>query len=80
MEAIDSKRITMFASVHCCGRRAPALVMRDGRGLQEAAALGQAMVADGHDVDTEAFFFASYDPPYRLTGRHNEVVLPFLFT
>lgn len=43
--------------------------------LDEAALLGKALVADKIDVLTRGFFFASYDPPYRITGRHNEVWL-----
>jgi len=45
----------------------------EGKLLEEAATLGKALVADGYDVSTDGFLFASYDPPYRLTGRHNEV-------
>jgi hypothetical protein len=41
--------------------------------LEEAALLGKALTADKIDVATRGFIFASYDPPYRLTGRHNEV-------
>lgn len=31
------------------------------------------MQADGTELDTNGFFWAGYDPPYRVTGRHNEV-------
>jgi hypothetical protein len=43
--------------------------------LKEAATLAEAAKADGVELETNAFFWAGYDPPYRVTGRHNEVWL-----
>jgi hypothetical protein len=33
----------------------------------------QALDRDDQPYKTKTFFFAGYDPPFRLTGRHNEV-------
>jgi len=41
--------------------------------LKEAAALASDLEAAGKEVNKEWFYFASYDPPYRVTKRHNEV-------
>ena len=31
------------------------------------------------DEDSDDWFFAGYDPPFRLTGRHNEIWLPVMY-
>ena len=36
--------------------------------LGEAAKLQEAVKEDGHDVLTDWFYFASYDPPYRCVS------------
>jgi len=33
----------------------------------------QALEAEGKEYDDSHFFFAGYDPPFRLTNRHNEI-------
>lgn len=40
-----------------------------------AKKLTEAVDADGESYRTDVFFFAGYDPPFRLSGRHNEVWL-----
>lgn len=30
------------------------------------------------DSSTDAFFYAGYDPPFRLTNRHNEMWVPIV--
>jgi hypothetical protein len=43
--------------------------------LKKAAELAGAAKADGVELNTDGLIWAGYDPPYRLTGRHNEVSL-----
>jgi hypothetical protein len=38
-----------------------------------ARKLTEALDAEGLPYQSDSFFFAGYDPPFRLTGRHNEV-------
>mmetsp|Transcript_8669 Transcript_8669/g.28584 ORF Transcript_8669/g.28584 Transcript_8669/m.28584 type:complete len:227 (+) Transcript_8669:86-766(+) len=38
-----------------------------------AAKLAEALTADGLTFDNSTWFFAGYDPPFRLIDRHNEV-------
>lgn len=38
-----------------------------------AEQLADALDADGIDYECQYFFFAGYDPPFRISGRHNEV-------
>lgn len=39
----------------------------------KAKALAESLENLGVEYETESFFYAQYDPPFRLTGRHNEV-------
>ena len=41
--------------------------------LAAAAKLGAALEADGIEFQRDQFFFAGYDSPFRVFGRHNEV-------
>lgn len=33
----------------------------------------QALEADGIEFESDRWFVAGYDPPFRLTGRHTEI-------
>jgi len=44
--------------------------------VQAAAALAQSIQEVGMEIDGESYFYAGYDPPFRLTNRHNEVWIP----
>jgi hypothetical protein len=48
-----------------------------GKVIKKAAALTQALAADGVEADArqEGFTVAQYDSPFRLADRHNEVWL-----
>lgn len=46
----------------------------EGTILTQAAQLRDALRADGVNFDDTSILFFSYDPPTRLSGRHNEVV------
>eukprot|EP00884_Botryococcus_braunii_P000677 jgi/Botrbrau1/1060/Bobra.0076s0026.1 len=39
----------------------------------KASALTEAVKADGFEIIEDKFFTAGYDPPFRLTNRHNEI-------
>ena len=41
--------------------------------IAEAAELNKLLGDSGLDYDKNNWFYAGYDPPFRLTGRHNEV-------
>eukprot|EP01063_Lacrimia_lanifica_P026214 TRINITY_DN3494_c0_g1_i1.p1 TRINITY_DN3494_c0_g1~~TRINITY_DN3494_c0_g1_i1.p1 ORF type:complete len:216 (+),score=68.87 TRINITY_DN3494_c0_g1_i1:61-708(+) len=45
----------------------------DANTVQEAAGLAEALVGAGVKFDEANWYFAAYDSPYRLKGRHNEV-------
>lgn len=38
-----------------------------------AKGLAESLDSEGLPYDGDTFFYASYDPPFRFTGRHNEV-------
>ena len=40
-----------------------------------AEKLKVALLEDGHRPIESPFFAASYDPPTRFTGRHNEIMM-----
>lgn len=40
-----------------------------------AEKLKVALLEDGHKPVEVPYFAASYDPPTRLTGRHNEIMM-----
>lgn len=46
----------------------------EGTILTQAAQLRDALRADNVKFDEAGIWFLSYDPPTRLTGRHNEVL------
>eukprot|EP00484_Ammonia_sp_Unknown_P013864 CAMPEP_0197072184 /NCGR_PEP_ID=MMETSP1384-20130603/209971_1 /TAXON_ID=29189 /ORGANISM="Ammonia sp." /LENGTH=204 /DNA_ID=CAMNT_0042510999 /DNA_START=56 /DNA_END=667 /DNA_ORIENTATION=- len=41
--------------------------------IAEAATLSKLLSQSGLQYDQENWFYAGYDPPFRITGRHNEV-------
>uniref|UniRef100_A0A7R9UCW7 Heme-binding protein 2 n=1 Tax=Pinguiococcus pyrenoidosus TaxID=172671 RepID=A0A7R9UCW7_9STRA len=50
----------------------------DEQVIEEAAELAAKLQAEGVQMVSESYYFAAYDPPFRLTNRHNEVWLPIL--
>ncbi|KAI7844370.1 hypothetical protein COHA_002168 [Chlorella ohadii] len=50
-------------------------VMDDWQITGMAKGLADRLDEAGIPYDTDSFFFAGYDPPFRLTGRHQEVWL-----
>ncbi|KAL4445812.1 hypothetical protein ABPG77_009011 [Micractinium sp. CCAP 211/92] len=50
-------------------------VMDDWSVQKMVKALSDALERDEKDYETEVFYVAGYDPPFRITGRHNEVWL-----
>jgi len=41
--------------------------------IAQAAELNKLLSQSGLSYDTENWFYAGYDPPFRVTGRHNEI-------
>lgn len=50
-------------------------VMDDWSIQRMVKGLTEALEAQGVEFESESFYLAGYDPPFRLTGRHNEVWL-----
>eukprot|EP00879_Flechtneria_rotunda_P000469 GHRR01000570.1.p1 GENE.GHRR01000570.1~~GHRR01000570.1.p1 ORF type:complete len:236 (+),score=52.48 GHRR01000570.1:86-793(+) len=44
--------------------------------VQEAANLTQDLEDSGYDINTDHFYTAGYDSPFRLRNRHNEIWIP----
>jgi len=45
----------------------------DTNTVREATALAEALAGTGASFDEKNWFFAGYDSPFRVTGRHNEI-------
>lgn len=50
-------------------------VVEDYSLFGKAKRLHEQLKAAGIEADQENWIAASYDPPFRLTGRHNEIML-----